>query len=110
MARPLWTDRSGDYQKDLGIMMEICTELIADYGARIGKENLMKRLFEAEVQMDVIEVPDICPKCYSKVLAFTYKPVLRILSKRSYRCCQNQDCDFEESNKEYQDRMGFGSV
>jgi len=49
MNRPDYTDRSGDYQKDLGIMMEICTELMADYSARVGKDNLMQRLFEIEV-------------------------------------------------------------
>jgi hypothetical protein len=48
-GRPLWTDRSGDYQKDLGIMMEVCSELMADYSARINKEQLMKNLFKPEV-------------------------------------------------------------
>jgi len=46
--RPLWTDRSGDYQKDLGIMAEIVQELLDDISARIGKEQLMKALFEVE--------------------------------------------------------------
>lgn len=49
-GRPLWTDRSGDYQKDLGIMAEIIQELLADYTARIGKEELMKALFEVELE------------------------------------------------------------
>jgi len=49
MNRPAWTDRSGDYQKDLGIIIEVASELIADYGARINKKNLMQRLFEVEV-------------------------------------------------------------
>ena len=48
--RPLWTDRSGDYQKDLGIMTEIIQELLDDYSARIGKEQLMKALFEVELE------------------------------------------------------------
>lgn len=49
-GRPLWTDRTGDYQKDLGIMAEIVQELLADYSARVGKEQLMKSLFEVELE------------------------------------------------------------
>jgi hypothetical protein len=60
--------------------------------------------------MDVINVPDKCPKCDSKVIAFEYQPVLRILSHRSYRCCENQECNFQESNQQFQQRMGFGSI
>jgi hypothetical protein len=48
-ARPLWTDRVGDYQKDLGIMAEICQELLADISARINNPQLMEKLFRREV-------------------------------------------------------------
>ena len=47
-GRPLWTDRSGDYQKDLGMMSEIIEDLLGDVSARINNQQLMKFLFEAE--------------------------------------------------------------
>jgi len=49
-SRPLWTDRVGDYQKDLGIMAEICQELLADITARISNQQLMDQLFRREVE------------------------------------------------------------
>ncbi len=60
--------------------------------------------------MEIIQVPDTCPKCYSKIVAVIDKPVLKILSNKSWRICESQECDFQESNTEFQTRMGFGSV
>ncbi len=48
-ARPLYTDRSGDYQKDLGIMSEVVDELLADYSARVLSPKLMENLFKREI-------------------------------------------------------------
>ncbi len=48
-ARPSYTDRSGDYQKDLGIMSEVIDELLADYSARIMSRKLMENLFKREI-------------------------------------------------------------
>jgi len=48
-ARPLYTDRSGDYQKDLAIMSEVIEELLADYSARIMSPKLMENLFKREI-------------------------------------------------------------
>ena len=47
-GRPLWTDRSGDYQKDLGMMSEIIDDLLADISARVNNQKLMKFMFEVE--------------------------------------------------------------
>lgn len=44
-GNPEWTDRTGDYQKNLGTIGEIAEELLQDYTARLGKPELMKALF-----------------------------------------------------------------
>ncbi len=60
--------------------------------------------------MEIIEVPDTCPKCEAKISCVRYQPRLRILSERSWRICENRQCDFQESSQDYQNRMGFGSI
>lgn len=48
-GKPAWTDRTGDYQKNLGTIGEIAEELLQDYSARIGKPELMKALFGSDL-------------------------------------------------------------
>lgn len=48
-GKPAWTDRTGDYQKNLDSINKISEKLLADYSARVGKPELMKHLFGVDL-------------------------------------------------------------
>ena len=44
-----------------------------------------------------------CPKCYGKMVAIRYVPVLKVLKDRGWHVCK--ECDFQRSTDEFKETL-----
>ena len=53
--------------------------------------------------IDGIGIPLNCPKCYGKMIATKYEPVIKVLKERSWQLCT--ECGFQRTSEQFKEQL-----